>query len=334
MDVTRKQFLAVLAGLGLSTARAASTAHAAEFQGVTIMTDGTAEAMHSPLYLAAKKGWFRESGLDVTIKDGRGSANTVTLVGSGQIDFGFANIGAMIIAASKGVPVVATGTLVRVNGTGLVMLKDKPLLRSQEDCRGKEILYNTASIERQLLTGWLALGGMKPTDVKLIGVDGSAKVPSFVAGKGDAAVGPVPFYAGLLEAKGGINSLGFAEAGQSLLDTGIFTSTSLAKSRPAAAAAFTKAVSRAFAYAVDGHIEESVDAMIAMRPDAQIDRKGSIAIFNSYIPYVYSKTTKGKPVGYISAEDVDGTIQTLSSIGLIDGKTKAADVYTTEFMPA
>lgn len=331
--MTRKEFLATLAGLGLSASRGFSPARAADPVTVTVMTAEVPQGLHAPIYLAMQKGWFRDGGLNVSVKDGRGSANTVNLVGAGQIDFGYANLGAMAIAAAKGVPVVAVASLVRLNTSGLVMLKDKPLLKTQADVRGKEILYNTASIELQVLSGWLALGGMTTRDVKLVGLDGAAKIPTVVSGKGDAAVGPVPYYVGLLETKGGINFLRFADAGQALVDLGVMTSPDLIKAKPAVVRTFAQAVSKAFEYTKDGHVEEAVDAMIVLRPDAQIERQTAVNMFNSQVPYIYSKTTEGKPIGTISPVDFEDTVKTLVSIGVIDGKTKAADLYVTDFMP-
>ena len=331
--MTRKEFLATLAGVGLSASRGLRSVHAAEITAVTVMTAEVPQGLHAPIYLAMQKGWFRDAGISVSVKDGRGSANTVNLVGAGQIDFGYANLGAMAIAAAKGVPVKAVASLVRLNTSGLIMLKEKPQLRTQADVRGKEIIYNTASIELQVLSGWLGLAGMTTKDVKLIGLDGATKIPSVVAGKGDAAVGPVPYYVGLLETKGGINFLRFADAGQALVDLGIMASADTIASKPAAVRAFAQAVSKAFAYTKDGHVEEAVDAMIALRPDSQIDRQTALNMFNSQMPYVYSKTTEGKPIGYISPTDFENTVKTLASIGTIDAGTKATDLYTTAFMP-
>lgn len=331
--MTRQDFLRALAAVGVSGAIPCAPARAASPVSLSVMTAEPAQGLHAPLFLAIQKGWFRDQGLDVTVKDGRGSANTVNLVGAGQIDFGYVSLAAMTLAAAKGVPVVAVASLLRKNTYGLVMLKDKPLLKTAADVRGKEILYNTGSIESQVMGGWLSLSGMTLADVKMVGLDGASKIPSVVAGKGDAAVGPVPYYVGLLEAKGGINALRFADAGQQILDLGLLTSADLIKAKPAAVRSFVQVVSRAFAYTRDGHVEEAVHAMAALRPDSRIDPQTAINMFNSEVPYIDSETTGGKPIGYIGADDFEATVRTLSAIGLIDAKTNPRDVYTTEFMP-
>lgn len=57
--------------------------------------------------VAAKRGFFRQRGIDVELKPGGFEADPVRLVASGADDFGVAGADAFLLARSRGVPIVA-----------------------------------------------------------------------------------------------------------------------------------------------------------------------------------------------------------------------------------
>jgi NitT/TauT family transport system substrate-binding protein len=335
LSVLRVVFRAAvwLLGVFLVVAGGAQLASAEDPKPLKFSTEFAPHGFHAPFYLAQQKGWFKEAGIDLKLLDGRGSAATINLIGANQVDIGFVNLSAAMIAQSKGVPVVIVGSILRRNTNGLIMKKGTGFHKPQ-DLRGKTILHLMTTIEAQLLGGYLATAGMTTDDVKLLGVDASAKVPSVLSGKGDAATGPVPYYLGLLKGKSEIETLLFADAGQQLLDFGIVTSPLMIKEQPALVKAFLQVVSRAFEYTRrDNNVEEAVKDMLALRPEAGLDYQTSINLFNSHIAFAMSPSTEGKPIGFISPEDVDATLKTLKSTGIIQGDLKADSVFDPRFMP-
>lgn len=307
---------------------------AQSLEKIEFMTDWAPHGFQAPIYLAVQKGWFKEAGLDVNIKDGRGSGATINLVGAGQADIGIANLSAVAIARSKGVPVKAIGTLLRKNTNGLIMKKGAGI-RSPQDLRGKTVLYGTTTNEANALDGYLATAGMTRNDVKLLGVDAQSKVASVLSGRGDAAVGPVPFYLGLLQGKPeGVDAVLFYDAGIKMMDYGLIAEDSTIASRPKALAAFVKVVSRAYDYTFEGNnVEEAVKAMIALRPSANIDPVVAVNMFNAHVPYYASPATAGKPTGFLAAQDMRDTVKTLKDIKLIETDLNPDDTYTTSFNP-
>src|SRR5262249_53072043 len=70
---------------------------------------------HSGLFVAHKKGFFGEEGIDVQALPGGGSSVTVKLVGRGDVEFGYATADKAVLAAEKGLPVVTTAVILQKN---------------------------------------------------------------------------------------------------------------------------------------------------------------------------------------------------------------------------
>lgn len=313
---------------------ATTSATAQPLEKVEFMTEWAPHGFHAPLYLAIQKGWFKEAGIEVNLKDGRGSGATINLVGAGQVDIGFVNLSAAAIARSKGVPVKAVASILRKNTNGLIMKKGTGITSPQQ-LKGKTILYATTTIEAQALDGYLASAGMTRNDVKLLGVDSQSKVASVLSGRGDAAVGPIPFYLGLLAGKQeGVDAVLFHDAGNRMMDFGLVAHDKTIASRPKVVAAFVKVVARAYDYTLQGNnIDESVKAMIALRPTANIEHVTAVNMFKSHAEHIPSAATAGKPTGFIASQDMRDTVKTLKDIKVIEGDLNPEDTYTTAFNP-
>ena len=59
-------------------------------------------ADHSPIYLAMKKGYYKEEGIELTVLRGSGSADSAKKVDLGQADVGISDAPTVLTAISKG----------------------------------------------------------------------------------------------------------------------------------------------------------------------------------------------------------------------------------------
>ena len=87
-----------LAWLALLGALVCSTGARADDQ-VSLRLDWVPVGFHAPFFLALDRGYYKAEKLDVTIGDGKGSANTVQLIGSGADTFGWADSAVAAMAA-------------------------------------------------------------------------------------------------------------------------------------------------------------------------------------------------------------------------------------------
>jgi NitT/TauT family transport system substrate-binding protein len=84
-----------------------TSAQVAELTPVNIRLDFIIGGKHAPWFVALEKGFYAKRGLKARIQGSTGSADTVRTIGAGGADFGFADIGTMIVAKSRGTPVEA-----------------------------------------------------------------------------------------------------------------------------------------------------------------------------------------------------------------------------------
>src|ERR1051325_5107534 len=67
--------------------------------------------LHVPFYYGKEKGFYKAEGIDLTINEGRGSANTVQVVAAGSDTFGLADSSSVIATAAKGAEIKSVMTV-------------------------------------------------------------------------------------------------------------------------------------------------------------------------------------------------------------------------------
>lgn len=328
MTLTRRHFVtAACASAASPWVRAQAAAMKLDF-----MLDFTPHGLHAPYFLAQQKGWFKEAGLNVNIQDGKGSVAVIQLAGAGKIDVGHAALGAMAIAQSKGVPVKAISSILRTNPVGVLFTKGAGY-KSPADFKGKELIYTPSSLESPFVDTFLAAGNLKHGDVKLLATDIPSKVSTYLSGKGDGVVAPIPYMMAIMGGKRDSDWLRFTDFGMPMLDYGMVAGEDAIKAKPEALAAFNKVIARSFAYVLGGKLDEGVKAIVDARPEVKLNPEVLATQFKAYAQYIYTPTTQGLPVGAISAKDFEDTAATLKKFDLIPAAAKATDFYTLAFAP-
>lgn len=96
---------------------------------------------YAPQYVAIKKGYFAEEGLDLTLVTGFGADKTMTAVISGEADIGFMGAEASIYAYQEGAtdPVMNFAQLTQRAGNFLVAREEMPDF-TWNDLKGKKVL--------------------------------------------------------------------------------------------------------------------------------------------------------------------------------------------------
>src|SRR5215212_8537559 len=78
--------------------------------------------LHVPFYYGKERGFFKDESIDLTINEGRGSANTVQVVAAGSDTFGLADSSSVVLTASKGADVKSVMSLLNSTGFAVVSM--------------------------------------------------------------------------------------------------------------------------------------------------------------------------------------------------------------------
>ena len=127
---------------------AASFAHAED--KVSLRLNWYLGGLHVPFYYGKDKGYYAAEGIDLTINEGRGSANTVQVVAAGSDTFGLADSSSVILTASKGADVKSVMSLLNTTGFSVVSLAESGI-KTPKDLEGRTVAVTPGDPLGQLL---------------------------------------------------------------------------------------------------------------------------------------------------------------------------------------
>src|ERR1044072_7093730 len=102
--------------VGALAALAVSATFAAAQDAVSLRLNWYLGGLHVPFYYGKDKGYYAAEGIDLTINEGRGSANTVQVVAAGSDTFGLADSSSVILTAAKGADIKSVMSLLNTTG--------------------------------------------------------------------------------------------------------------------------------------------------------------------------------------------------------------------------
>ncbi len=142
-------------------------------------------AEQTNVYAAQEFGWFEEKGLDFEFIPGEGGGDAVQQLISGNADFAFANIEALLLAVDKGAKLKAVYNIYPQNVFNVVSPKEEGIT-DPEDLRGKKVgVYSRTSGTYHNLLYVLNSAGLSEKDVEVVPV-GVANFGPLLSGQVDA----------------------------------------------------------------------------------------------------------------------------------------------------
>jgi len=311
---------------------AGSGARAADKAKIVIATDFVPHGMHAGLFLAKQKGWFDEAGLDVEILDGKGSATTIQQVAAGQLDIGFAQLAAMAPAISNGVPVISIMGFVRAGDNGMMVPADSGWT-TLKDLKGKKLAVPAGSATAAFADAFFKAGGVSRSDFTIVNLDTSALVAAYASGGVDGALSTVAYFAPIVADKRPSKGILFSSVGLNVPGYGLVVRKNELDSRKDLLAKFVAVQQKTWTYIFAGHKDEAIDAIIAGRAGARLDRKILMGQLTLYMPLFDTKATKGKPLGWQAESDWESALKAMKDVGMVKPEFKPADFYTNRFIP-
>jgi NitT/TauT family transport system substrate-binding protein len=116
----------------------AAPAAAPGLERVILQADWLAEPEHGGFYLARLRGYYREVGLDVEIRGTATPIDTYRMVAAGDVQFALGTSDNLIVAMSRGLPVVGVFPYFQRDPQG-VMFRRGSGIRTLRDLDGKRV---------------------------------------------------------------------------------------------------------------------------------------------------------------------------------------------------
>jgi len=321
-------------GAVLAAAIACAWMRAADAQGVDVRfrLDWFPKGIHALFWTAKAKGFYTEQNLNVAITPGDGSGNTIKLVGSGEVDFGFADGPTGIVGRSRGIPVVAIGAVHQRNPEGIVSLKEYGITKPK-DLEGKIFGIQPQSATYPF---WLAFAQMNNIDrskVREIATPG--EVPVFILTKRVQAVvamsdNELITIESKLAGPGSAHFMLGDEYGFKAYGHSLFTNEKMVRERADVVRRFLLATKKGMQYAMD-HQGEAIDILVRQFPDLnRLIAERQLAY--SARALVTSADTEGHGLLWMVKARWDLTERVMIEQKVATGPVDTAKFFTTEFL--
>jgi NitT/TauT family transport system substrate-binding protein len=290
--------------------------------------------LHVGFFAAKEQGWYREAGMEVEILKGEGSADAVRRMGTGVVDFAFADLGSLILGRSRGLKVKALGVMGEKDPSVMISLKSAGI-RNPKDLEGKSIGALTASALRDT---WPPLAQHNNVDVKKVtwvDMPSSAYVASLMSRKVHAIATyayTLPGYEVQARKIGEeVSALYYADFGVDTYGPGLLTSEQMIKEKPDLVRRFVQASMRGYAWSFE-HPEEAVRLFLKSHPEASPERVRAEARVTADLMLTPYAAKEG--IGHYDEKKVIQTRDlTLKPRNVDPATITVKDIYTNEFLP-
>jgi len=299
----------------------------AELQPVTLQLQWITQAQFAGYYVALYKGWYRDEGLELTIRPGDPDITTVDQVATGTSDFGTAFLTDLSVAIEKGKPVISIAQIQQMNGL-LLIAKKSSGIRRPEDFIGKRIGVWGSSWEAQL-NALLAKERISREDVQIMpqGFD----MQSFLNGDLDIASAMVyNEYHQVLESgmkMQDINIIDYTLYNLGFPGDTLFASCRLTQENPELCVKMVRASLRGWQYAMENP-KEAVNIVLKYDKSGQLNREHQLSMMREISGLV---KVPWREVGYTDQNTVQQMVNILLRYKVFEEPLPPEKIYTNKF---
>ena len=155
--------------------------------GATLVLDFTPNAVHSGIYAAKRQGYYRDAGIDLTVRQPGESTDAPKLLEAGRTDFAILDIHDLGIARERGLDLVGVMPLVQRPLAAVIAGKADGVKRPRE-LEGHTAGVTGLPSDEAVVDSEVSADGGNPAAVKRVTIGFNA-ISSLAAGKVDAATG-------------------------------------------------------------------------------------------------------------------------------------------------
>jgi NitT/TauT family transport system substrate-binding protein len=258
---------------------------------VTVRLKWFNQAQFAGFYVAKDNGFYKAAGLDVNVQPGGPDFPAIQMVAGGNEQFGVTGADQILIARSKGVPVVALAVIYRRNPFVLFSLA-KSGIKTPADYVGKKVGVKIGGNEELIYRAVMAKAGIDKSKVTEIPV----KFDMTPLLSGDIDVWPGYLINEVLAAKEkgfDVNIVAPADYGIDLYADTLFTTEKMLKEKPDVVKKFVAATLQGWNAAIAAP-EEAAKITIKYGDKLNVDHE--LAMMKASIPLL---KPDNKPFGYM-----------------------------------
>jgi NitT/TauT family transport system substrate-binding protein len=296
-----------------------ASAHADD--SVTVRLKWYNQAQFAGFYVAQEKGYYKASGLTVNIQPGGPDFPAVQMVAGGNEQFGVTGADQILIARSKGVPVVALAVIYRRNPFVLFSLK-KSGIKTPADFAGKKVGVKIGGNEELIYRAVLAKAGIDKSKFTEIPV--KFDITPLLAGAIDVWPGYLINEVLAAKEKGfAVNIIRPADYGIDLYADTLFTTEKMLKEKPDVVRKFVAATLKGWNAAIAAPEDA---AKITVKYGDKLTYAHELAMMQASVPLL---KPDGKPLGFMDEAGWNSAQKLLLAAGFQKDPVDVTKAFTT-----
>jgi NitT/TauT family transport system substrate-binding protein len=303
---------------------------------VRFALDWRFEGPAAPYFVAIDKGYYKAEGLEVTIDPGTGSVEGINRVASGAYEMGFADINSLIKYRDnpRNLPVKAVMMVYDTPAFSIVTLK-KTGIKAPKDLEGRILGAPAPDGAYAQWPIFVKANGIDAAKVKIENVGFPVREPMLAQGKVDAITGF--WFSSYMNLRANnvpaedIVVLHMRDYGVDLYGNVIVANPDFMRFSPKAVAGFVKATIRGIQETLKDP-EFAIDALMKRNPiakrEVELERLKLALAKNFVTPDVLKNG-----LGGVDEKRLEKSIGQIGLTFQYTGKPKAADVFTSQYLP-
>jgi NitT/TauT family transport system substrate-binding protein len=283
------------------------------------------------VYAAIEKGYFAKEGIEVNVTTGTGSVDVMKLIAAGRLDFGPADIGALVVTkANESLP-VRTVSVVHQNTMSAILALTENGIRNPRDLVGKTLADSPASTVRILFPLYARKAKIDPNSVRWRDAAPPA-LPGLLASKQVDGVGQFVVGRPLFATTAGkpVSALRYSDYVKGFLGIGIMASDNTIRNRRDLTRRFVRALNKGLAYAITN---PRATAAILKKHQPLVNEAVAAQELQIMKFFVATKGTRQFGIGYIDVQKMKSTRSVIANGGFqLANPISFRDLYAPGFV--
>jgi NitT/TauT family transport system substrate-binding protein len=325
MKITRRSF-----GLGTMALGLAGPALAQARDNVSLRLNWYLGGLHVPFYYGREIGAYRDQRIELTINEGRGSANTVQVLAAGSDTFGMADSSSVIGLAARGAEIRSVMSLLNSTGFAVISLAATGI-RTPKDLEGKSLAVSPGDPLGQLFRALAAHNRLDMSKIRFVQVDPAAKVATVLERRADALLGGADDQYFLIKYQGHQPAaLRYADHGANIVGMTIAAQIATIRNQSDMVRRFVRASATAWEESRKNP-QAAVAAALKVKPD--LNPQSTMDQMMVDFELLDSANSRGR-IGWGAQADWEQTIELLKQYRELQTTQPWTHFHTNEFLPS